>query len=155
MSRGREENHAHLEVEQQLDVDVERAPDARADGAEVLRQIIARDGAERSATETLREEMDAPHRLDCLVPQYVHAIEMLGTERQQDKRDALAGVFGQQQAAAMLADPAGDALLAELNHHPDMAAPWPPPRRSGNWAPPNRSPRSSNGGWRSSAQRRR
>ncbi len=89
---------------------------------EVLRQIIARDGAERSATETLREEMDAPHRLDVLVPQYVHAIEMLGTERQQEKRDVLAGVFGQQQAAAMLADPAADALLAELNHHPDMAA---------------------------------
>ena len=70
MSRGRAENHAHIEVEQQLDVDVERAPDARADSAEVLRQIIARDGAERSATETLREEMDAPHRLDSLVPQY-------------------------------------------------------------------------------------
>jgi ATP-dependent exoDNAse (exonuclease V) alpha subunit len=52
MSRGRAENHAHIEVEQQLDVDVERAPDARADSAQVLRQIIARDGAERSATET-------------------------------------------------------------------------------------------------------
>src|SRR6476660_1147452 len=45
MSRGREENHAHVEVETQLDVDVERAPHARADGAVVLAQIIARDGA--------------------------------------------------------------------------------------------------------------
>jgi conjugative relaxase-like TrwC/TraI family protein len=122
MSRGRAENHAHVEVEQQLDVDVERAPDARADSAVVLRQVIARDGAERSATETLREEMDAPHRLDHLIPQYTHAIETLGTERQHAKQDALAAVFGDQQAAAMLADPAGDALLAELNHHPDMPA---------------------------------
>ena len=122
MSRGHAENHAHIEVEQQLDVDVERAPDARADGAQVLRQIIARDGADRSATEMLREEMDAPHRLDVLVPQYVHAIEMLGTERQQEKRAALTGVFGQQQAEAILADPAGDALLIEMNHHPDLAA---------------------------------
>src|SRR6478752_6573463 len=122
MSRGREQNHAHVEVETQLDVDVERAPDARADGAVVLAQIIARDGAERSATETLREEMDAPLRLDHLVPQYTHAIETLSTGRLHAKQDALAAVFGQQQAAAMLADPAGDALLAELNHHPDMAA---------------------------------
>ena len=80
MTRGRAENHAHIEVEQQLDVDVERAPDARTDRAEVLRQIIARDGAERSATETMREEMDAPHRLDSLVPEYLHAVEMLSTE---------------------------------------------------------------------------
>jgi conjugative relaxase-like TrwC/TraI family protein len=122
LTRGRAENHAHVEVEQQLDVDVERAPDARADSDVVLRQIIARDGAERSATETLREEMDAPHRLDSLIPQYTHAIETLGTERQHAKQGALAAVFGQQQAAVMLADPAGDALLAELNHHPDMAA---------------------------------
>lgn len=122
LSRGRFENHAHIEVEQQLDVDVERAPDARADKAEVLRQIIARDGAERSATETLREEMDAPHRLDHLIPQYTYAIETLGTERQHAKQDALAAVFGHQQAAVMLADPAGDALLAELNHHPDLVA---------------------------------
>ncbi len=122
MSRGRAENHAHIEVEQQLDVDVDRAPDPRANSEVVLRQIIARDGAERSATETLRQEMDAPHRLDSLVPQYTHAIEVLATDRQQAKRNVLAGVFGQQQAAAMLADPAGDALLAELSHHPDMAA---------------------------------
>ena len=94
MSRGRAENHAHVEVETQLDVDVERAPDARADGAVVLAQIIARDGAERSATETLREEMDAPLRLDSLVPQYTHAIETLSTERQHAKQDALAAVFG-------------------------------------------------------------
>lgn len=122
LSRGRLENHAHVEVEQPLDVDLERAPDARVDGAVVLRQIIARDGAERSATETLREEMDAPLRLDSLVPEYNHAVETLSTGRQQAKRDALATVFGDQQAAAMLADPAGDALLAELNHHHDMAS---------------------------------
>ncbi len=121
MSRGRAENHAHIEVEQQLDVDVERAPDARTDRAEVLRQIIARDGAERSATETMREEMDAPHRLNSLVPEYLHAVEMLSTERHQAKQEALVTVFGEKQATAMLADPAGDALLAELNHHPDMA----------------------------------
>src|SRR5664279_438162 len=66
--------------------------------------------------------MDAPLRLDSLVPQYTHAIGTLSTERHHAKRDALAVVFGEQQATAMLADPAGDALLAELNHHPDMAA---------------------------------
>src|SRR5580765_4279704 len=122
MSRGRAENHAHVEVKQQLDVDVERAPDARADvrGRAGVDHRPGRRGTVRDGN--IREEMDAPLRLDNLVPQYTHAIQALSTGRHQAKQDALAGVFGQQQAAAMLADPAGDTLLTELNHHPDMAA---------------------------------
>ena len=88
----------------------------------MLRAIIGRDGAELSATETLREEMDAPERLDHLVPQYVHAVEVMTPEQSQAKRDVLAGLFGHARTEAILAEDAAGALLGEMSKHPDMAA---------------------------------
>ena len=119
LSRGRAANHVHVEVEQHLDADVERAPDPRAEAQTVLRSIIARDGAEVSATETLRQEMDAPERLDRLVPEYEHAVQLLSPRDQEAQREVLRTLFGAPETDAILADPASDALRVELGRHAD------------------------------------
>jgi len=78
VSRGREANHVYVPVEYHLGVDAERAPESPTDADTVLRDIVAREGAQLSATETMREEMDAPGRLDVLVPQYADTVDRLG-----------------------------------------------------------------------------
>lgn len=69
MTRGRESNSAYVPVEDHLDADIERAPDARTDAEWVLRGVLARDGREKSATETMREELVLADRLDTVVRQ--------------------------------------------------------------------------------------
>jgi len=75
VSRGREANHVYVPVEYHLGVDTERAPESRTDADTVLRDIVGREGAELSATQTMREEMDAPGRLDVLAPQYQDTVD--------------------------------------------------------------------------------
>ena len=54
VSRGREANHVYIPVEYHLGVDAERAPESATDADTVLRDIVGREGAELSATETMR-----------------------------------------------------------------------------------------------------
>jgi conjugative relaxase-like TrwC/TraI family protein len=85
LSRGTDANHAYLDTEQLLHPDEpdtlpgdlyyrHREPQlARA----ALAQILQHEGAELSATETLRAAHTEPEQLDVLVPQYDHARELL------------------------------------------------------------------------------
>jgi conjugative relaxase-like TrwC/TraI family protein len=81
LSRGRDGNYAYLDVEQILAVDEppvlpgdlfyrHREPQL---AEQALLAILRREGAELSATETLRDALEEPYRLSTLVPEYVYA----------------------------------------------------------------------------------
>ena len=70
MSRGRQANHVYVQVEDHLDADIERAPQARTTAETVLRSVLARDGAERSATQVMRDELAEADRQDALVREH-------------------------------------------------------------------------------------
>ena len=78
VTRGRESNHVYVPVEYHLDVDVEHPAETPTTGGDVLVGIVEREGAELSATEVMREEMDAPGRLDVMVPEYADTVERVG-----------------------------------------------------------------------------
>src|SRR6478609_2396018 len=94
MTRAAAESHVYIPVEEHLGMELKRAPDARGAGEEVFRRIVAREGAERSATETVCAEVAAPERLDRLVPEYVHAVEVMSAEQQETKRRSWRGSSG-------------------------------------------------------------
>lgn len=81
LSRGRDGNYAYLDIEQILAVD--EPPVLPGDlfyrhretqlAEQALLAILHREGAELSATETLRDALEEPYRLSTLVPEYVYA----------------------------------------------------------------------------------
>ena len=75
LTRGREANHVYIPTESHLDVDTEHPAEAPTTAREVLVDIVGREGAEVSATEVMRDEMDAPGRLDRLAPEYADTVE--------------------------------------------------------------------------------
>lgn len=72
-TRGKEENRIYVIIDKPLDssghTDDEREQSIRG----ALEQILARDTAPQSATETMRAEQDAASNLATLLPQYDHA----------------------------------------------------------------------------------
>lgn len=82
LSRGIFGNYAYLDTEQMLHPDEPEVLPGdlfyryrnAADAAAALTMILRREGAERSATEELREALDAPYRLDTSVPEFVYAL---------------------------------------------------------------------------------
>ena len=86
MTRGALRNSAYVVTDEALDVDLHVPPDPRRDGLELLKTVLARDGAERSATETTRDLRAASESLSTLVPRYLHglsrALSALGVEDQ-------------------------------------------------------------------------
>jgi len=73
MSRGRTGNRAYVVTDEAIDVDLHIPPGPRLDAVEVLRGVLAREGSERSATETWREALESAESLATLVPRYVDA----------------------------------------------------------------------------------
>jgi conjugative relaxase-like TrwC/TraI family protein len=73
MSRGRTGNRAYVVTDEAIDVDLHVPPGPRLDAVEVLRGVLAREGSERSATETWREALESAESLATLVPRYVDA----------------------------------------------------------------------------------
>ena len=55
MSRGRTGNHAYVVTDEMLDVDLHHQPAPRLDAIGVLTGVLAREGSERSATETIQD----------------------------------------------------------------------------------------------------
>ena len=84
MSRGRDGNYGYVVTDETLEVDLHTPPKPATDAFTVLRSVLSRDGAERSATETLREELAASESLATLVPRYLdalgRAVSRLGVE---------------------------------------------------------------------------
>jgi ATP-dependent exoDNAse (exonuclease V) alpha subunit len=85
-------------------------PDARA-AREVLQDIIGREGAERSATETIRDLQNAETSLATLIPRYLHADTKAAAQRHQD---ALHQVFDEDIADALIANSAWPELTRAL-----------------------------------------
>lgn len=123
LSRGIFGNYAYLDTEQMLHPD---EPDALpgdlfyrhrniTDAAIALTMILRREGAELSATEELRDALEAPYRLDIAVPEFVYALYVHGgpdavREAQDWVRQALP-----EYAAEIVTDEAWPALCQVLH----------------------------------------
>jgi len=73
MSRGRTSNRAYVVTDEAIDVDLHIPPGPPLDPVAVLRGVLAREGSERSATETLAAALESAESLATLVPRYVDA----------------------------------------------------------------------------------
>jgi hypothetical protein len=88
---------------------------------EVLENILAREGNERSATETIRDAQHQAASLATLVPRYVHAADLLAAARYQH---IARQVLGNDFAERAIADPAWLAAVRALGRA--EAAGWQP-----------------------------
>jgi hypothetical protein len=96
MSRGRLANRAYIVTDESLEVDLHVLPGPRLDGLTVLRAVLAREGSERSATETLRDILESAESLAILVPRYLDALTRatLATELEEAVRAGLRDAGG-------------------------------------------------------------
>jgi conjugative relaxase-like TrwC/TraI family protein len=120
-TRAKEENRLYVVIDKPLDssghTDDERENSIRG----ALEQVLGREGATKSATETLRGEQDNAHSLTTLLPQYDHgrvaALDPKALERAaQAVRDALPAEL----AANIINDEAWSTFAARLVDH-DLA----------------------------------
>lgn len=74
MSRGRQDNRAYVVTDEALDVELHCPPGPRLDALSVLCGVLGRQGAELSATETLRRALESAESLATLVPRYQDAL---------------------------------------------------------------------------------
>lgn len=113
-TRGRHANQLYAVTDQLLDLDLHHPPGQEATAREVLESVLRRDGAERSATETLREELSESISLRRLVPQYEHAVDRAAQEKVGDLVDLARAGLGEDLARQVTTDDAWPALRAVL-----------------------------------------
>jgi hypothetical protein len=109
--------HDLLPVDEDQRLDAARTDPRSFAAREVLENVLAREGAELSATETIRVEQDQAESLAVLVPRYVHAAQLLAGRRY---RQMAVEVLGEDGGQVLVADPAWGAVVralqdAELN----------------------------------------
>ncbi|TFD50715.1 TraA-like conjugal transfer protein [Cryobacterium sp. Hh7] len=73
-TRGRESNRMYAVVEETLEVDAHAPDHLRTSIIDALTAVLAREGAERSATEEIQREQDAAASLSTLLPAYEDAL---------------------------------------------------------------------------------
>ncbi|MFC5931695.1 MobF family relaxase [Cryobacterium melibiosiphilum] len=73
-TRGRESNRMYAVVEETLEVDAHAPDHLRTSIIDALTAVLAREGAERSATEEIQREQDAAASLATLLPAYEDAL---------------------------------------------------------------------------------
>lgn len=112
LTRGRNGNHLYLPDHYLLDVDMAQAPRQGADPHDLLAAITRRDGAEHSATETMRDELERPDRIDTMAAAYTHAVSLLAPAL--DTAEILTRALSADLARAVLEDPAFPALPTTL-----------------------------------------
>jgi conjugative relaxase-like TrwC/TraI family protein len=116
-SRARERTTLYIATHDLLPLDEDQRTDrARSDprsyaAREILQNILAAEGAELSATETIRTSQQQAGSLATLVPRYLHAAHQHAEARY---RDAAIFVFGEHDGRALVADPAWGALVRRL-----------------------------------------
>jgi conjugative relaxase-like TrwC/TraI family protein len=115
MSRGRLENHAYAITA--ADVDEHEARDEPRDVREVLAGILANDQAERSATETIADNLERSESLATLVPQYEDAIGVRASMRG-DVDNVLAEALGRDRLEQLRNDSAWHTLANRVAHLP-------------------------------------
>lgn len=130
LSRGTDENHAYLDTETVLATDEpETLPGDlfyrhrdHDPVAAAFATIVRREGAERSATEQLREALDEPYRLDAVVPRYGHALSVYrGPDAAADAAEWVRQALPEH-LADVVADQAWPALAATLLELRDAGA---------------------------------
>jgi conjugative relaxase-like TrwC/TraI family protein len=117
LTRGRHANHAYVATHELLPLDEDHRldrprhdPDARA-AREALEQIIAKEGAALSATETIRRAQQDAGSLATLVPNYLYALERASTARCQSLINIM---FEPMTAHAISSDTAFPAVVRAL-----------------------------------------
>jgi len=112
-TRGRAANHLYVTTSGAIALDVDRPPAPERDARDVLLEVLARDGAELSATQTRRDERSLASSLARLVPQYLHA-HALHAETVHRLRDVVTAVLGPDVAADVIGSPGWPGLAAKL-----------------------------------------
>lgn len=115
MSRGRVENHAYTVTAAEVD-DHEDREEPR-DVREVLAGVLANDQAERSATETIADNLERSESLATLVPQYEDAIGVRAAMRG-DVDDVLGDALGRNMLEQLRNDTAWHTLANRVAHLP-------------------------------------
>jgi conjugative relaxase-like TrwC/TraI family protein len=116
-SRAREQTTLYVATHDLLPADEdERTDRARTDprsyaAREILHTILATEGTELSATQTIHANQEQAGSLATLLPRYQHAAHQFAGARY---RDAAILVFGDHDGRALAADPAWGALVGRL-----------------------------------------
>lgn len=116
-SRARQATTFYTATHDLLPPDEDERPDAaRTDprsyaAREVLENVLAREGTELSATETIRDAQDQAGSLATLVPRYQHAAQLLADARY---RRVAVDVLGEGDGGLLVADPAWGAVVRAL-----------------------------------------
>jgi hypothetical protein len=109
-TRGRERTTWYTATEAPLDLDCHTEPDPPRTAREVLAAVLARTGAEQSATQTIRGTLEDAGSVRTLVARYRHARDVAAG----DALRLAAGSLDPRDAARVLADPAAPQLAREL-----------------------------------------
>jgi len=125
LSRGRASNHAYVTTDG-IDPSCPQPPAEAGDaptGRQILEAVLATDGAELSATATLRHRQDAATSLATLVP----IRSTLAAAAATDRWERLLPRCGldRDQVAAILGSPSAGALIAALDGGADLGHPMP------------------------------
>ncbi|NUR03819.1 MAG: relaxase domain-containing protein [Streptomyces sp.] len=104
--------HDLLPYESDEQLDAAKNDPASYAGREVLEKVLAREGAELSATDTIRALQERASSLSTLAPNHQHRLDVLTAERY---AGLLADVLGQPIAAQITADSAFTAVVRALN----------------------------------------
>lgn len=115
--------HDLLPFEQDEQVDLVKNDERMYAAREVLEAVLAHEGNELSATETIREAQREAESLATLVPRYVHAQQVISGERY---GHAVGLALGDVLADALAADPSWPEVLRALGQA--EAAGWQPER---------------------------
>jgi hypothetical protein len=114
MTRGRDSNHVYVPTDA-IDPSCDGVPDPHSDptGRDILEKILATDGADTSATQTMRDALDAAESLATLAP--VRATMIADADRRRWEHLLPACGLTPDQTRQVLASPAAGPLLVALH----------------------------------------
>ena len=105
--------HDLLPLDEDARLDAARTDPRSYAAREVLENVLAREGAELSATESIRMAQDQAGSLATLVPRYNHAAQILAGARY---RQTAIDVLGAENGHQLAADPAWSAVVRALQN---------------------------------------
>ncbi|WP_402377947.1 MobF family relaxase [Isoptericola rhizosphaerae] len=117
VTRGRHSNRMFVVVDEALDVDLHEQPTPERAVTDALRGVVARSGAEVSASETIETEYDQAHSLARLVPAYEDAYTRLLEPGREQRHETAVQAAVSEHAGAILADDAWPVLAQRLALH--------------------------------------
>ncbi|MCD5316139.1 MobF family relaxase [Kineosporia babensis] len=118
LTRATTESHLYVATHHLLPVDEDARTDAAAHdpnaraALEVLHTVLNAEGAERSATQTIRDALADSESLATLMPRYVHAVERANAA---EHRRILTQILDQPAATTLLNDPAWPDIARALH----------------------------------------